>query len=346
MEMYYAMSNNEIAKLNSIKWRESITKIDERIAEILDENGIVLNEKETLNFSIDQSGKIKIGNGINGDKKAILEKIFNEDNNFRADLINSHNLLKKSQPVVWGYRGLENNESYSGYNPSKSAKYDYILRNYGFTSYDFELTTDEERNAGALAIKFKDGSKNDELLMKIFTEDAEAFDAIERNLEHINQSGENAPAKFEYSFSYKNGVTIEKGQGDENSLNKRYDYVMDDPMYHVSPHPDKTTAAITISPSGEIVDSQIIDQKFFNGYITSKDEVVTEQELDSFLQRMTNNYLKRNNTQNYQTWFQQYVFETQRLTRFKTGVSQEEVENMNLTISRTFDSYKIQERTK
>jgi hypothetical protein len=339
-----SMPDNEINKLNSIKWRESIEGIDKRIAEILDENGITLTKDETLNFSIDQNGKIKIGNGINGDKKTKLEKIFNEDNNFRTDLINSHNLLQSSQPGIFGLVSTGNSRKVSSdyYDASWDPSYDHILRTYGLTPYDFELTTDEEKDAGALAIKFKDGTKNDELLMKMFTEDAEAFNAIENDLEFIKEFCPNGPTKFEYSFSYKNGVTIEKGQDNQESLNKKYNYLFNVPTLNIKG--DKTVAAITISPSGEIIDSQIIDQ-FLKTNGTDADKAkVTEENLNAFIQKTTNNYMNKNDTQHYQTWLQQYVFEIQRLTIFNTGANQEEIKNKNLTISRTFSNESIKSR--
>ncbi|MDR2763115.1 MAG: hypothetical protein LBB88_10965, partial [Planctomycetaceae bacterium] len=119
-----------------------------------------------------------------------------------------------------------------------------------------------------------------------------------------------------------------KGKGDQNSLDKRYNYLWADGIWLIG---SITSAALTIDPSGRVVDSQIIDQTLVN----DKDKI-TETELDLYVPKIENKY--NNNFFQNQSWFKQYVFEAQRLAKYKTG---ENTENMNLTINRKFSNERI-----
>ncbi|MDR2168806.1 MAG: hypothetical protein LBP59_01530 [Planctomycetaceae bacterium] len=323
-----------ITKIYSDKWQNTITKIDDKITEILNENDIDLTKDETLNFSINQDGKITIGNKISEYKKTILEKIFNEDNELRAELIDSHYSIVRSQPYI-STAGYGISTYGADHDPNSDLLSVHLMRNYGLSISDFVITSEEERLAGALPIKFKDGSNNDELLLKMFTEEAETFDNIVNNLMYEQTTGQKGYfTEFEYNFSYKNGVTIEKGQGDQYSLDKRYQFIWDDSGFSLGFFPgfDTTNAALTINPSGKIVDSQIIAQSGTN----NDKNMVSEPNLDLFIQKLED---KSNNEFQFQSWLQQYVFESQRLAKYKTG---QDTENMNLVINRTFHSEDIQ----
>jgi hypothetical protein len=325
VKIIQGMDTLSVSKIYSNKWQNTMTKVDERITEILNENNITLNENETLNFSINKKGKITIDKGINEYKKTILEKIFNEDNELRANLLDSHYSLENSSHWL----ASDSNPIYiADFDPNFDTSDVYLIRNYGLSSDDFVLTSEEEKLAGALSIKFKDETKDNELLMNMFTEDAEIYDYIENILEGEKRKGKTA-SENNYSFSYKNGVTIEKGKGDQNSLDKRYNYLWPNGYFAIG---SMTSAALTIDPSGRVVDSQIIDQTLVN----DKDKI-TETELDLYVPKIENKY-NNNKFFQYQSWFQQYVFEAQRLAKYKTG---ENTENMNLTINRIFGNERI-----
>ncbi|MDR2168805.1 MAG: hypothetical protein LBP59_01525 [Planctomycetaceae bacterium] len=317
------------SKIYAEKWKDTITQIDEKITEILNENDIALTKDETLNFSINQDGKISIGKGISEYKKTILEKIFNEDNELRAGLFHSHYSLPCSKPL-WD---SESDSYFIGYDPSTSLTFENLLRNYGYTINDFELTSEEEKLAGALPIKFKDGTNNDEFLLTMFTDDADTFDYIENHLVYKQNTG-STPREYELNFSYKNGITIEKERGDQNSLDERFQFILDDkdiPIFHRGE--DTSNIAITINPSGEIVDAEIIDQNL-NPRVSEKEKYnVTKENFDLFTLKLKSRTTGMNNKPEYQPWFEQYVFEAQRLAKYKSG---EDTSKMNLVINRTF----------
>jgi hypothetical protein len=197
----------DMANNASLDWKNSIAQIDDRIKKIMDENNITLTKNEMLNFSINQDGIITIDKGVSDDKRVLLEELFNKDNELRASLLESHCYLKFSNP---------DGDYSSPDNTSLALQNAYLLRNYGVTVSDFEMTNHDEKLSGALPLKFKDGTNNDELLMRMFKDDAATFDYI------IQRLTLNSTTEYKYNFSHKNDVTIETEFGTQNGLNKSY----------------------------------------------------------------------------------------------------------------------------
>jgi hypothetical protein len=328
VKLIYAMDTLNISKIYSNKWQDTTTKIDERITAILNENNIALTKDETLNFTI-KNGKITIDKGISEYKKTILEKIFNEDKELRADLIESHIFLAGSDPNI---RSYNTGQQYIIDHDPKVLPFVSLMRNYGLTADDFVFTSEEERLNGALSIKFKDGTNHDEMLLDMFIDDAKIYDYIEGSLEYEQNFGKKS-LDYEYSFSYKNGVTIEKGVGDQYSLDKRYQFILDDRVTNILPNSyDRSNVAVTLNPDGEIVDAEIIEQLAYTGPEEDKYNI-TKENFDLFTIQLNKRSVGTNNTPEYQPWYKQYVFEAQRLAKYKSG---EDTSKMNLVINRTF----------
>jgi hypothetical protein len=308
---------------DTIKWRLLAEQVDNQITTILNDNNIILSKDEILNLTINQDAKVSIGNGINEDKRLLLEELFNKNNELRSNLLTLHQST-----------GTES----TGMLEVKNSK---LLREYGLTVNDFEITTEDERASGALALKFKD-KVDDEFLMKLFTDDPHTFNSIVYSLKDQQQNGK---TEFEYNFSYKNGVTIEKHVGDQTGLNKRYDNIL---RGHLSKgfNLDNIDVSLTINSSGEIVDSTIINKITPSG--TTAD--ITDEEIKLCFQKLNNitSELLTNNSPikngitdlslfTSQSQMKKYVFESQRLVRFNTGISKEESENRNLIITQSLD---------
>jgi hypothetical protein len=369
----------------STLWKPLSEKIDGRITKILEENNITLTKNETLKFSINQDGKITVGDKIGANKKELLEKIFNEDSELRSDLLQSHlSFLDADQHL------LRSDSASSSTDSPLALKFAslnvFLLRDYGIAVNDLEITSDEERLSGSLPLKFKEGS-NDELLMKLFTEDADLFSAIAYELQQTDETPE-----FEYNFSYKNGVTLDSSQGEQQeSLDKRYKYVVSGGP--AGPGGNEVSFSLLVNSSGEIVDGKMTEF-ILKDHWTSRGEDnkaglsltidsqgnlakarITDSEkyenIDQELARTTRKMFDYNAastkstfetfmaklkteqqqpniddyqpdtinaiySQNFNTALQQYVWETQRLLRFDTGISKEEAENTGVVINRSW----------
>ncbi|MDR0390655.1 MAG: hypothetical protein LBH59_02020 [Planctomycetaceae bacterium] len=326
----------DFAKLKEksyVCWKNCIERIDDKIATVLKENGLDLNENEILNFSVDQNGRIKIDNGIEEDKRKILEKVFNEDKEFSADLLDSHCSLQASD----SFFGTSATTSHVD-NTGLAQQNTYLLRKYGFSEGDLEITSEDEKLSGALPLKFKDGSSDNELLMKMFTEDASIFDVM---VQHLTNSSESIPSEFAYNFSYKNGVTIEAEQGNQSGLNERYKTLLRESPSFVPENNDKISFSLIIDSNGEIVDSIITDMNKKSD--TETNTILNSKEFGLYIDTLKNNMQKSNNENvtgfqflNSKSRFQQYVFESQRLFRFNTGLNKEDAEQLNVTLDRTY----------
>ncbi|MDR0390654.1 MAG: hypothetical protein LBH59_02015 [Planctomycetaceae bacterium] len=206
-----------------------------------------------------------------------------------------------------------------------------MLQKYGFSSGDLEITSEEERLSGALPLKFKDGTNNDELLLEMFIDDPGAFDGI---VQHLSGTFSNMPSEFTYNFSYKNGITIENGYGNQSALNKRYENLIGDPK--LPTEGNKISVSYTINPSGEIINSEINDQYFKNVDRVNTAFNSNVEILKGELAKLTDNDSSIFPSLNSKSRFQQYVFESQRLFIFNTGVNKEDAEQLNITLDRSY----------
>jgi hypothetical protein len=328
----------------SLQLQDINKKIDDKIASILYENGLDITDKK-IEFSIDQDGKITVSRKrITLDQKESLDRLFNEDYELRADLLDSHSLLIGSSAY------LEDDPNIQYNNLQLASKNALLLREYGITINDFEITSEAERAAGALPLKFKNKS-DDELLNKLFKEDAGAFDSILRELQKQNEIGN---LNFKYNFSYKNGVTIENGKGDKEGLEKRYADIFGNSPNNLTR--DSINATITINPDGKIIDAKTDaktnsnksiddDLKLFalklNDNLANAATKLNELLFDATVKSsdsLSNSAAAIDETISTfkitQTTLRQYVYESQRLFRFQTGVNEAITKEMNVTTVR------------
>ncbi|MDR0521061.1 MAG: hypothetical protein LBH00_04305 [Planctomycetaceae bacterium] len=188
--------------------KSALENVDEKIGSILKANNITLSEKETLHFSINQDGKIVVGKGIEESKRKTVENLLNEDITLSRALLNTVS-----------FRAAESGETHGISRAVLRQDVEMVLqREYGVSLADFEINPDfggyyaDDPMRPLPAIRAKDGDHT--LIESIREEEFMLYQNIYNLLDEKND------APFEKQFSYRNGITVEKGKSDEAALNK------------------------------------------------------------------------------------------------------------------------------
>ncbi|MGL6194572.1 MAG: hypothetical protein ACRC2T_07080 [Thermoguttaceae bacterium] len=188
--------------------RDNWKKLDTKITELLEANDIKLSKDETLNFKVDQSGAIKVGDGVDKTKAAKIEKILNSDETLGKELILQHAKKSISNPGM----------TVSNHGPSDKVRailLDNILTQEAGSSLSdlsFDMESSEfvsaSGNGAAGALLEAEPDLLNELA-RLYTEnDAEGKYA---------KSG----VEFEVSYAYKNGTVIDQELAGKSALDKR-----------------------------------------------------------------------------------------------------------------------------
>lgn len=92
-----ALGLRSVNKFQSTSGSEREGALNTRIAEILKVNGIELGQYEKLSFSIDQDGKVAVGEGLSEEKRFAIEQALNRDEDFVNDMIFTQALKRYDQ---------------------------------------------------------------------------------------------------------------------------------------------------------------------------------------------------------------------------------------------------------
>ncbi|MDR1269952.1 MAG: hypothetical protein LBK82_10535 [Planctomycetaceae bacterium] len=321
------INQSTIANLHS-QAQATTEKLDEKITSILKTNNIVLDDKETLNLTVNEKGEISIGKGISEDKRTVLEKLLNEDKTLGQDLLFSH---AQRQMTNFGIAKVDKN--------SYQILADSLLqREFGISLSDLEQVRPEETNKVGLSVRSKDG-QYDNILETLYEEELETFTFIENALNNRTETTvEKGTAGFEYSYSYKNGVTVEKGVTDQAGMDKMFDRFRNRELLGAVAiyGEDAIDYSVTLDSSGQILDAKINAVKG-----------ITDQGALAELNRRWTNHISSipANSDDYlrdpflsETTLQQFAFDIQRLYRFNTGASKEQAQNMKMTFGSSIKS--------
>jgi hypothetical protein len=221
----------------------SIEKVDEKISNLLKENKIVLSEKETLNFTADENGKITVGKGIADEsKRAAIEKAMNEEKTLWRDVV-----------TAYGFRSAADSLQEKQSGPSAGAAADAVRkqsaetilqREYGLSLDDFELG----RSPKGYSLILANGDES--LIEQMFDEEYDLYKAI------INAQTSSSESSFSIAFSYKNGVTVQEGKTDREALDKIPDQMnSSSDIYHVGAK--IKDFAVSVNSSGVILVSRV-----------------------------------------------------------------------------------------
>jgi hypothetical protein len=182
-----------------------------------------------------------------------------------------------------------------------------LQREYRVSLDDFELNTDETPlGKERLVIKSKTG--NDALVRSMYDEEFSLYESIAGVLRH--SSGESYfDPNFNLDFSYKNGVTVERGKTDQAGLDKVADKMTGNSLSVVHDF------AITVSDAGVITGVQSFEPK----HQESLSRWITKMNVSSLQDRAYN----PNNGYFNQPVLRQYVTDMQRLAKFNTGAEAE-----------------------
>ena len=302
-----------------------LEKIDGKISDILKANGIVLGKNETLNLRVSQLGKITVGDGVSADKQKKLETLLNEDKTLARDLLFAHDARQLFAPG-----GVQ---PQLGTKAAYATAIDTILRQeYGVSLDDFQISQSSMNHANIGQRRFlhslvpKGDDSNvlflgeHDLLDKLFSEDHPLYQGIIMALEFVEEHGDDLGV----DFVYKNGITIEKGAADQKALNK-----ISERFTHGAFSDFGMKTSMTLDFSGRILNAQVTDigggGKWFSNIAHATSEL--------------KEFFKRVEEVAFDTWLpsqsrlQQYVFDSQRLFQFNTGVDTETAKSMNVAFS-------------
>ncbi|MGL4593838.1 MAG: hypothetical protein ACRCUY_03810 [Thermoguttaceae bacterium] len=270
-------------------------KLDSMVADKLKQNGIILGDKETLNFSINKSGEIKVDvKGISDDqKRASIEKALNGDQDFTTQLKYTHALreMTKIEPDAVSYR--------------------FILETH--MQRELGLSLDEFRAPDDFSRRMTYKGENVDWIDQMYDEERLLYSNIVENADVTRVP------EYELAFSFRNGIVIENGVSDLAGMNKRLDTGF-------RPNADITAdLTLTLDGKGDYVNSSVTRLQILGEEI--KDPAAFEQAHG----RLVANATGANKGETYWNPFaggvlQELAFDAKRLLTFEFGV---DVETMN-----------------
>ena len=185
---------------------ENWKKLDGKIAELLEANNIQLSKGETLNFKVDQSGAIKIGDGVSKDKAGKIEKILNADKTLGKELLLQH--AKKSVT----------NQGLTVRNLEPTEKVRAIL-------LDNILQTETGGSLSDVAFDAETGKYlgGNEKVDALLAEEPDLANELRRLCISGEKEGTDGSysGSFDVSFSYKNGTVIDQELAGKSALDQR-----------------------------------------------------------------------------------------------------------------------------
>ena len=288
-------------------------KIDTKISDILKSHNIVLSKNETLNVKVNQKGEIVVGEdgGIFGDRRANIEKLLNEDQTLAQDLLYSH---AEYQMANWMVK------------PQSDAR-DYILadiilrREYGVSLNNFQI------NDAGNGIQAKNGDNT--VLDRIASEEMLFHSFMFSALQGLEKN----EGDYEVSFSYKNGVTIEKGATDQIALSETSKNLLSK-AFEWQAKASGADYTVTLNPNGTVLNAQVTTIRDKNLFFS--DAAKWTHSLQNYLQNAAGDTADLNSFWSSPSRFKQYVFDSQRLFQFNTGVDAATGKSMSVTFGHSY----------
>ncbi|MGL4941597.1 MAG: hypothetical protein ACRC46_00215 [Thermoguttaceae bacterium] len=282
------------------KIRATAEGIDSKISGILQSNHVVLGKGETLRFKVNQDGKISVGEGVSGDKREKIENLLNGDKSLGKDLLFAH------AQRAFADQGMTSFDA----NARKLLIDDLLQREYGVSLSDFEmreLASDDTAGQSAIVCK-----SDKALAEKLLNEEAMLHDVVSDLVARSGQS--KLPERYEYGFAFKNGVIIENGRSDEETLEKYSTSFLTRTHLKTAAQNGRLDYSVTIDTAGNIVNAVV------NSYNGKSDSDTRQSQTDFLRQfiRVANDESIWNAFSNQST-LRQFAYDSLRLAKFKTG---------------------------
>jgi hypothetical protein len=208
------------AELLYSKYQSDLQNADKAFAQLLERNNIKLSKEEHIELTIDYDGNLTVNGNISKEKSERIQNALNNDNSLEQNLLMAHGNRKYSEENI--------DSSNTSYLENQRSIVNTILqREYGLSLSDFELNKDyksisEFRMIGDYqsyhkpyeSLNIKNG--NNTLLEELYNNERKLFLEISRILyEQKNSPDAEVP---DVTFSYQNGVFVEKGKNDAKTL--------------------------------------------------------------------------------------------------------------------------------
>lgn len=289
-------------------------KLDTMISDKLKSLGITLKKDERLDFTINQDGEIKIDEKYIPDKekRAAIEAAFNEDSTLAMQLKYTH-ALRTFQPGI-------------GHDSDQANKIlvDVLLqREYGVSLSDFrmEYVTDGELwHADKIAYT----GNVPGLLTELYNEERLL---LKRAVDFNNEFFED-PLEYEFTFSYKNGVTIEKNESDLASLSKTIDEIDLDLYGNVITFTDYK---MTLDGTGTYVSSNV-SRVIFDRFVDTEGAPI--EQANSSLQRLYSGQKGDDYYESRSTLREKFSFDAKRLLQYEFGEEADQYDDIKFNIEK------------
>jgi hypothetical protein len=291
---------------------------DEMFSELLKKNSINLNENERIELTIDYNGKVTVSGNISKEKSELIQNILDNNKSLGQNLLMAHtnrNYVDPSSP--FGF-----------YNDTKQIPLGIILQQeYGLSLSDFELNEDYKTRRELRLIgddgsyyepyellKIKNG--NESLIKELYDSERVLFCEI---YQLLKEQKDNPDAELpRATFSYQNGVFVEKGKNDVAALKSFASKAVK--VWEISG--DIVDYSMTFNDKGEITDVTNIPRAYKS---TLKDVILhyNRYSLDENTWDPNGRYF------NAQV-LQQYAFDKKRLTQYETGTNADDLDTFTI----------------
>ncbi|MDR1924623.1 MAG: hypothetical protein LBQ66_09615 [Planctomycetaceae bacterium] len=275
------IDETSLSNLKYSKYQSYLENADETFAELLKRNNIKLDENEHIELTIDADGNITIGGNISKEKAGNIQSILNGDKSLGNDLLSAHSCRKST---LNGDRRLLVNV--------------ILLREYGVSLSDFEINVNDRQ------LNIKNGNT---ALLESLCEN-EAFLAMNiSSLLHAQEDNPDSASLPSVTFSFQNGLFVEKGANDATTLNSFASKVME-PWEIVG---GKIDYSMTFDDNGRITN---IKETSANAKSGSLDFALSYNKASFDKSTWDANGMYFNSEV-----LRQYVFDRKRLIKYETG---------------------------
>ena len=210
--------------------------------------------------------------------------------------------------------------------PQSDAR-DYILadiilrREYGVSLNNFQI------NDAGNGIQAKNGDNT--VLDRIASEEMLFHSFMFSALQGLEKN----EGDYEVSFSYKNGVTIEKGATDQIALSETSKNLLSK-AFEWQAKASGADYTVTLNPNGTVLNAQVTTIRDKNLFFS--DAAKWTHSLQNYLQNAAGDTADLNSFWSSPSRFKQYVFDSQRLFQFNTGVDAATGKSMSVTFGHSY----------
>jgi hypothetical protein len=194
------------------KYQSNLENADETFTEMLKRNCIQLSDNEHIELTIDYDGNVIVGGNISKEKAGNIQSILINNKSFVPDLMSAHGCRKSIE------------DGYYSSDTERLILSVILQREYGLSLSDFEINENfdlESLDENELNIK----NGNTALLESMYENEASLASEIFMLLLKQENNPDAAPLPS-VTFSYQNGVFVEKGVNDATTLNSFASKVM------------------------------------------------------------------------------------------------------------------------